>query len=74
MPEWAKLALTNLVRDNEENAKFVKSMKLQGHVDPTGILRDCGLTLETRGDKVVVTTDGPTLSLNRLSEKAPPRP
>ncbi|KAK7102346.1 ataxin-10-like [Littorina saxatilis] len=72
--EWAKLALTNLVRDNEDNAKFVKNLKLVGHVDPLGILKDCGLTLETQGEKIIVKSDGQTPTLSKLSEKTPPRP
>lgn len=71
--EWAKLALTNVVRDNEENVKFVSSLKLQGTVDPSGILRDCGLVLETNGNKVIITQASSVPNLAKLAEKAPKR-
>ncbi|XP_076468769.1 ataxin-10-like isoform X2 [Babylonia areolata] len=74
LAEWAKLALSNLVRDNEESALFIHSLNLSNQRNGVGIMKGCGLVLEKEGDRIKIREEGSQYTLTRLSEKEPNRP
>lgn len=69
LAEWAKLALSNLVRGNEESAKYISSLTQQGRIDAKSILENCGLVVEMDGDRIKIKAQGPQPSLRELSQK-----
>ncbi|KAL8583411.1 hypothetical protein ACOMHN_057867 [Nucella lapillus] len=74
LPEWTKLALSNLVQGNEESARYISSITKQGRIDAKRILEDCGLVVEADGERIKIRAEGPQPSLRELSQKDMVRP